>query len=147
MIYFRKLLILRALRPDKVTEAMQLFITDQLDAKFIEPPPFDLPLSFKPSTVRTPLIFVLSAGSDPMKDVLNFANTMKMSKRFHAISLGQGQGPRGKQPGLVWLVGGWFSVVLPSVGAVNCGRWHLLINFLIFSVTSDDNGGNRHAKR
>ncbi len=91
---FRKLLVLRCLRPDKVTEAMQLFITEKLGQKFIEPPPFDLPLSFKPSTVRTPLIFVLSAGSDPMKDVLAFAESMKMGKRFDAISLGQGQGPR-----------------------------------------------------
>ena len=91
---FKKLLILRCIRPDKVTEAMQLFITEKLSKKFIEPPPFDLPLSFKPSTVRTPLIFVLSAGTDPMKDVLAFADSMKMGKRFHAISLGQGQGPR-----------------------------------------------------
>jgi dynein heavy chain, axonemal len=94
LISFRKLLILRCLRPDKVTEAMQIFITEKLSNKFIEPPPFDLPLSFKPSNVRTPLIFVLSAGSDPMKDVLQFADSMKMSKRFNAISLGQGQGPR-----------------------------------------------------
>ena len=49
---FKKLLILRCIRPDKVTEAMQLFITEKLSKKFIEPPPFDLPLSFKPSTVR-----------------------------------------------------------------------------------------------
>ena len=116
LLSFRKLLVLRALRPDKVTEAMQLFITAQLDAKFIEPPPFDLPLSFKPSTVRTPLIFVLSAGSDPMKDVLKFADTMKMAKRFHAISLGQGQGPRGTSLvllGLVgWLVGWWWLLLL-----------------------------------
>jgi len=52
---------------------------------------------FENTQVRTPLIFVLSAGTDPMKDVLAFADSMKMSKRFHAISLGQGQGPRAKK--------------------------------------------------
>ena len=73
---------------------MQGYVRGYIGQQFIEPPPFDLPLSFKPSTVTTPLVFILSAGSDPMKDVLQFAEASKMSKRFLSISLGQGQGAR-----------------------------------------------------
>jgi dynein heavy chain len=38
----------------------------------------------------TPLIFVLSAGSDPVADFLKFAEEQNMSKRVDSISLGQG---------------------------------------------------------
>ena len=78
----QKMCILRALRPDKVIESMQLFVTEKIGQRFIEPPPFDLPLSFRPSTVTTALVFVLSPGSDPMKDLFNFAESMKMRKKI-----------------------------------------------------------------
>jgi dynein heavy chain len=38
----------------------------------------------------TPLIFVLSAGSDPVADFLKFAEELNMIKRIDSISLGQG---------------------------------------------------------
>lgn len=38
----------------------------------------------------TPLIFVLSAGSDPVADFVKFAEEKEMSKRYDQISLGQG---------------------------------------------------------
>jgi dynein heavy chain len=36
----------------------------------------------------TPLIFVLSAGSDPVNDFLKFAEEQNMGKRYDSISLG-----------------------------------------------------------
>ncbi|XP_060664252.1 LOW QUALITY PROTEIN: dynein axonemal heavy chain 6 [Drosophila nasuta] len=41
----------------------------------------------------TPLIFVLSTGSDPMSGFLKFTNEMKFTDKYYSISLGQGQGP------------------------------------------------------
>ena len=40
-----------------------------------------------------PLVFVLSAGSDPMSNIIKFAAGPQGS-RFESISLGQGQGPK-----------------------------------------------------
>ncbi|XP_038627172.1 dynein heavy chain 1, axonemal [Tachyglossus aculeatus] len=90
---FQKLLVLRCLRGDKVTNAMQDFIANNLEPRFIEPHTADLLSVFKESSSTTPLIFVLSPGTDPATDLYKFAEEMKFSKKFSAISLGQGQGP------------------------------------------------------
>ncbi len=42
--------------------------------KFIVAPTFDLNSCYRDSTVVTPLIFVLSAGSDPVADFLKFTD-------------------------------------------------------------------------
>ncbi|EQC40888.1 hypothetical protein SDRG_01953 [Saprolegnia diclina VS20] len=89
---FQKLCVLRCIRPDRMMEAIQLFVAEQLGQRFIEPPTFDLPGSFADASVTTPLIFILSTGSDPAKDLLQFADVMKMGRKFNSISLGQGQG-------------------------------------------------------
>ncbi|EMP33877.1 Dynein heavy chain 1, axonemal [Chelonia mydas] len=91
---FQKLLPLRCLRGDKVTNAMQDFVAMNLDQRFIEPQTSDLTAVFKESNSTTPLIFVLSPGTDPAADLYKFAEEMKFSKKLSAISLGQGQGPR-----------------------------------------------------
>ncbi|GIL57585.1 hypothetical protein Vafri_12790 [Volvox africanus] len=91
---FRKLLILRCVRPDKVVPAVQDFVEATLGQKYVEPPPFDLAACYADSAPTTPLIFVLSPGSDPTAALLQFAGERNMASRLMAISLGQGQGPK-----------------------------------------------------
>jgi dynein heavy chain len=43
----------------------------------------------------TPLLIILSAGSDPVTDFLKFAE--EQQKTTSVISLGQGQGPRAEK--------------------------------------------------
>lgn len=50
-----------------MTEAMQAFVVDVMGVAFVEPPNFDLKACYDDSSVTTPLIFVLSTGSDPNK--------------------------------------------------------------------------------
>ncbi|CAG5008051.1 unnamed protein product [Parnassius apollo] len=45
------------------------------------------------TTSTTPLVFVLSTGSDPFGAFQKFSTDMGMRDRVHSISLGQGQGP------------------------------------------------------
>lgn len=59
----------------------------------IEPQTSDLGVAFKDSSPVSPLIFVLSQGTDPAADLYKFTEEMKFTKKFSAISLGQGQGP------------------------------------------------------
>jgi dynein heavy chain len=90
---FQKLLPLKCIRPDKVTNAMQDYVSHQLGQKFIEPQTADLSIAFKDSGPKSPLIFILSVGTDPADDLYKFAEKMKFNKKLSSISLGQGQGP------------------------------------------------------
>jgi len=56
--------------------------------EFIIVPTFDLSKCFKDSTLVTPLIFVLSPGSDPVSDFTKFAEENNMSRKVKMISLG-----------------------------------------------------------
>ena len=88
----QRMCILRCLRPAKITLAVQDFETEVMGARFIQPPPFDLAKCYADSHVGSPLIFVLSTGSDPTKAFYNFATQIGMRNKVEGISLGQGQG-------------------------------------------------------
>lgn len=90
---FQKLLVLRCLRTDCLVQGLQDFVAAHLGQQFIEPQTSDLSEVFKESSHTTPLIFVLSPGTDPAADLYKFADVMQFSKKMSAISLGQGQGP------------------------------------------------------
>jgi dynein heavy chain len=109
----QKLGVLRTLRPDKVILGIQDYIAAVMGQRYIEPPPFDLPLSFVSSSISAPMVFILSVGTDPMKVFLEFAAEKKMSKKYSALSLGQGQGPKAEKM---------------MENAQNKGEWTLLQN-------------------
>merc|ERR1719444_11201 len=85
---------MRAMRLDCLKSAVVSFIASEIGQGFVEPPTFDIAKSFADSMSTTPLIFILSPGTDPVSDVIKFAENLGMSKRFESISLGQGQGPK-----------------------------------------------------
>jgi dynein heavy chain len=90
---FKRMMLLRQMRPDEAVPEVQNFVKDYMGQKFIEPPPFDLAASYADSSCASPLIFVLSPGADPMSELLKLAEVEGMDKKLFAISLGQGQGP------------------------------------------------------
>uniref|UniRef100_A0A3B4FEJ7 Dynein heavy chain 6, axonemal-like n=1 Tax=Pundamilia nyererei TaxID=303518 RepID=A0A3B4FEJ7_9CICH len=69
------------------------FVIVNLGKEFVENPPVDLANLYNDMSPTTPLIFILSTGSDPMGAFQRFANERGCLDRVEAISLGQGQGP------------------------------------------------------
>ena len=54
---------------------------------------FNLEESYEASSCDTPLVWVLSPGSDPMSELLALADKVGFGRKLRGISLGQGQGP------------------------------------------------------
>ncbi|CDI82021.1 hypothetical protein EAH_00024830 [Eimeria acervulina] len=79
--------ILRILRMDSLTAAASSYVASELGVRFLDPPPFDLTQCYKDSTSQTPLIFILSQGSDPVSELHTFAKEMKMSRRLWLTSM------------------------------------------------------------
>lgn len=72
------LILLKAIRPDKIVHAVRYFIIEHMGKEFVEPPSFDLQASFNDSSPTIPLVFILSPGSDPMDNLLMFAKELGM---------------------------------------------------------------------
>ena len=69
------LLILRVFRPDKLVPGVVNYVIEVMGKQYVEPQEFNLSLVFNDSTAAVPLVFVLSPGSDPMADLLLFAES------------------------------------------------------------------------
>eukprot|EP00736_Rhodelphis_marinus_P004047 Rmarinus@m.11564 len=93
LTHFQKLLLLRLFRIEKVVFGIPDYVVAQLGRRFVEFPPFDIASAFDYSGPLTPMIFVLSSGSDPMSYLLSFAKAQGYADKLKSISLGQGQGP------------------------------------------------------
>jgi len=86
----RRLSILRCLRRDKAMDGVLNFVVETMGQQYVEPPPFDIRGCYNDSAPTSPLVFVLSTGSDPNKDLFTFAG--EVGAEVQSIALGQGQG-------------------------------------------------------
>jgi dynein heavy chain len=91
---FRRLLIARCLQPDSLIDGFTQMIRDDLGEAFLESEPANLTNAFQDSGPTTPIIFILSSGTDPAQDVQNFAAQQGFFEKLKGLSLGQGQGEK-----------------------------------------------------
>mmetsp|Transcript_33441 Transcript_33441/g.54338 ORF Transcript_33441/g.54338 Transcript_33441/m.54338 type:complete len:762 (+) Transcript_33441:1-2286(+) len=92
---FQKLLVIKVIRKDVLTYLTEKYVLNTMGKMFTESPPMDLKGVYEDSDHRTPIIFVLSPGADPMGYLLKLARDQGIEEsQFTYISLGQGQGPK-----------------------------------------------------
>uniref|UniRef100_A0A2K5CY30 Dynein axonemal heavy chain 8 n=1 Tax=Aotus nancymaae TaxID=37293 RepID=A0A2K5CY30_AOTNA len=84
-----KLLLIRSWCPDRTVFQARKYIADSLEEKYTEPVILNLEKTWEESDTRTPLICLLSMGSDPTNQIDALAKKLKLECR--TISMGQGQ--------------------------------------------------------
>nr|CAI5822334.1 unnamed protein product [Callosobruchus analis] len=86
---FKKLLLIRSWSPDRTLSQARKYIMDSLGAEYGEPCILDLEATWSESETRTPLICILSIGSDPSPQIAALAKSKDIPLK--AVSMGQGQ--------------------------------------------------------
>ncbi|TPP50205.1 Dynein heavy chain and region D6 of dynein motor family protein [Leishmania donovani] len=116
----QRMIFTRCLRPDRLVFMVYEFIEEQLGSQFVDPPVFNLKDTFDESTNTIPLIFVLSNGVDPTKQLQSLAQ--REGRELKVLALGQGQGDNAKRALQEYSqTGGW-------VFLANC---HLMVSWLV----------------
>jgi dynein heavy chain len=94
---FHKLIVIKAMRPDRVSSALKIFVSNSMGGQYIENPRFNIHEVFPESSSNTPMFFVLFPGVDPTKDVEEIGllqNKSIATGNLINISMGQGQEER-----------------------------------------------------
>ncbi|CAH8665291.1 unnamed protein product [Schistosoma haematobium] len=86
---FRRLLIIRAWCPDRITNQANIYVGDCLGRKFAEGFVLDLDGVYHESTPLWPIVGLLSTGSDPTTQIELLAKKYRVDCKI--ISMGQGQ--------------------------------------------------------
>jgi len=93
---FSLLVLLRAIRPDRIPFAATTFVKNTLSEKFVNPPSFNIEEIYKTTSKNTPCLFILSPGADPLNYLENLAKERKAGDIVQ-VSLGQKQTARAKE--------------------------------------------------
>jgi dynein heavy chain len=94
---FHKLLLLRAMRPDRIPDALTSMVAANLGQEYVIQKPFDMRGAFDESTPNVPIFFVLFPGVDPTVWVETLGEKLGITSdagKFVNISMGQGQDER-----------------------------------------------------
>ncbi|XP_056012226.1 dynein axonemal heavy chain 8-like [Ostrea edulis] len=86
---FRRLLLIRSWCPDRAIPQARKFIANSMGQRYAESVILNLSQTWEESNTRTPLICLLSMGSDPTNQIESLSKKVQLD--FRAISMGQGQ--------------------------------------------------------
>lgn len=94
---FQRMLIIKALREEKLLFAISDFVEANLGPEFVSPPTTTMTQVYLETSSSTPIVFILSPGTNPFEQLLQFAKQKDYGERLQSIALGQGQGPAALQ--------------------------------------------------
>ncbi|XP_077600352.1 dynein axonemal heavy chain 10-like [Stigmatopora nigra] len=88
---FQKLLLLRCFRVDRVYRAITDYVTVTMGERYVQPPVINFDVIYEQSTQYSPIVFILSPGSDPGADLMKLADRTGFGSKFKFLAMGQGQ--------------------------------------------------------
>ena len=86
--HFKKLIVLKAFRPEKLSAAFLDFVLQHMGKFYTEPPSVTMEIVYADTDQTTPMIFILSTGADPTSQLIKFAKVKGQNEDMVAISLG-----------------------------------------------------------
>lgn len=86
---FRKLLLIRSWSPDRTISQAKMYIEESLGPEYGEMQILDLEATWEESEPRTPLVCILSIGSDPTSNIGSLSKLKNIPLK--CVSMGQGQ--------------------------------------------------------
>ncbi|XP_013915709.1 PREDICTED: cytoplasmic dynein 2 heavy chain 1 [Thamnophis sirtalis] len=91
MSLFQQVLVVQAVRPDRLQSAMALFACKTLGIKELSPPPLNLKRLYKETLEIEPILIIISPGADPSQELQELASTERNGECYHQVAMGQGQ--------------------------------------------------------
>ena len=89
---FQNLMLLRCFRVDRIYLAVTQYVTKVMGDQFVTPPVIHFEAIWEQSTPVSPIIFILSPGSDPTTDLLKLAERTEFGvAKVKLLAMGQGQ--------------------------------------------------------
>jgi dynein heavy chain len=89
---FQRLMLLRCFRVDRIYLAVTQYVTAVMTEQFVTPPVISFESIWDQSTPLSPIVFILSPGSDPTTDLLKLAERTQFGvNRVKLLAMGQGQ--------------------------------------------------------
>lgn len=77
---------------DRVYLAITNFVTGRMGEKYVTPPVISFEAIFEQSTPFSPIVFILSPGSDPASDLMKLAERSGFGgNKLKFLAMGQGQ--------------------------------------------------------
>lgn len=92
---FQKVLLVQALRPDRLQTAIVQFIAGALQLKSLTPPPLDLrAVGVDEASHTTPVLLLTTAGADPSRELEEVASSVVGKAQYTELAMGGGQQER-----------------------------------------------------
>ncbi|XP_076804944.1 dynein axonemal heavy chain 10-like [Clavelina lepadiformis] len=89
---FHQLCLLRCFRVDRVIRAITNYVITQVGEIYVQPPIISFESIYEQSTPFSPIVFILSPGSDPASDLTKLADRSGFGgNRLKFLAMGQGQ--------------------------------------------------------
>jgi dynein heavy chain 2, cytosolic len=88
---FQKVLLIQALRPDRLHSAILNFCCELLRIETVSPPPLSLNSLYEESSTQTPILLISSPGADPSKELQEFAGKTVGGGNYDELAMGGGQ--------------------------------------------------------
>ncbi|CAD7696590.1 unnamed protein product [Ostreobium quekettii] len=91
MSALQQLAVIQALRPDRLHNAMALFVCGALNVKSASPSAFSFSTLTEDSSCDEPVLFITSTSADPSQELRELARDHVGRDRYHEVAMGQGQ--------------------------------------------------------